>query len=59
MKDFLKRISSRKFLLALIGAFIPVLNRQLEIGLSENEILMILGIIASFIGVEGVLDLTK
>lgn len=56
MSDFLERITSRKFLLTVFGALTVILNTVLELGLSENDLTLVSGILVSFIGAEGVAD---
>jgi len=56
MKDFLKRLSSRKFISAFVIAFIVFGNKYWNWNLDPKEVLAaVLGFLA-FIGVEGAAD---
>lgn len=53
LKMFLGSLASRKFLLALAGALITVLNRKLGLDLTAEELIQLNAILASFILIEG------
>lgn len=57
MSDLVARFTSRKFLVAVLGALIPVLNQLLGWGLSIDQVLTILTPILVFIGAEGWKDI--
>lgn len=52
-------MKSRKMWAGLISIFLTVFNRKLGLELTENEIMIIAGIAATYIGVEGMLDFKK
>lgn len=56
MQSFRERITSRKFLLALVGALAPVLNQLLPDPLSTEQLALIVGVIGTYIIGEGVAD---
>lgn len=56
LHSFLARISSRKFLVAMFAALLPVLNSEFGWGLSTSEIQYAIGILAMYLGVEGYID---
>lgn len=56
METLKSKLASRKFILALAGALVPVLNTLLPIPLSETEVAMVLGILATYIGAEAIVD---
>ena len=56
LKDLLTKVSSRKFLLALVSAFIAFGNSLWDWGISESELWGILVPVLAFMGVEGILD---
>ena len=53
LKTFLGSLASRKFLLALLGAIVTILNRKLGLDLTADELILINSILASFILIEG------
>lgn len=53
LKNFLGSLASRKFLLALLGAIVTILNRKLGLDLTADELILINSILASFILIEG------
>jgi len=57
MLDFLKRLSSRKFLLAFGFGFLVALNRYLELGFTQEELEQILKAILGYILAEGGADI--
>lgn len=58
-QNFLIRITSRKFLLTVLGVVIVIFNKWFNWGLDIASLLMIIGIIGSFIGVEGMADIQR
>lgn len=56
MKDLSERLSSRKFVLPIIFAILVILNRRLELNLSENDLQSILTLVGAFIIGETVVD---
>lgn len=56
MGDFLDRLKSRKFLLALGGFAFTVVTVLLELNVSVEQWTAIWGLIVSYIAVEGVAD---
>jgi len=59
VKEFLGRASSRKFLLSVAIITITVLNSKYNWGISTGELGILAGIIAAFIGVEGIKDIKE
>lgn len=59
IKEFLGRASSRKFLLTLGTAILIVLNKRFAWGLQDADIYTIVGIIALYVGVEGIKDIQE
>lgn len=56
--DF-KRFLSRKFILAVVGGIVVFLNGAYDLGLNTEEILSFVGILVSFIVVEGAKDIKE
>lgn len=56
MGDFLNSMKSRKFLLSVVGALVPVLNSTFNLGVSQEQIITILTPLIAFIGMEGLGD---
>ena len=52
----MNRFTSRKFILAVASGLIVVLNKAFDFNLSETEILLIVGSLLTFVGVEGGID---
>ena len=59
MKDFLKSLLSRKFLLALIGGLVAFTNAYFDMGLSTDEVITVIMPILAYIGVEGIADIKE
>jgi len=57
VKVFLKKITSRKFILAVVASVAVFGNRYFEWGLNEADLWKILLPILTFIGLEGVKDI--
>ena len=51
-----ERIKSRKFLLAMIYGILVGLNKGFEMGLSDDELNKILGVVVTYIVAEGAAD---
>ena len=59
MNDFIKRLQSRKFLLAVgFGIFVAV-NKYFELGMGAEEMNKILFAVLAYIGAEGSADIVK
>ena len=56
VKGFLWSLLSRKFLLALVGAFVAFGNSYFDWGLDQQEVWAVIVPLMGFIGVEGVAD---
>ena len=56
MKDFLKRVSSRKFILVVIGILIVISNYMFKRPLSDEDIKVICFLISLFVSIEGAKD---
>lgn len=56
MMDFLNSMKSRKFLLAVVGALVPILNSTFNLGVTQDQIIAILTPLVAFIGMEGLAD---
>jgi hypothetical protein len=59
MNEFLKRVSSRKFILAAVFIVLVLAKIALELSITTDELVLIAGICASYIGVEGAVDFKK
>ncbi len=59
IKEFLGRVSSRKFLLSLGTAIVIICNKTYHWGLQDADIYTIAGIVALYIGVEGISDIKR
>lgn len=59
MKNFGKRLLSRKFILALVAALVVFGNNAFDWGLNQQEVLTIVGSLLSFVFVEGSIDLKR
>lgn len=57
MKDFLKRLTSRKFILAVVAGLVAFGNGYFDWGLDIKEVLAVVGSFLFYIGVEGVRDI--
>ena len=59
MNEFLKRLQSRKFILAFgFGLFVAV-NKYFELGMDDKEMNQILFAVLAYIGVEGGADAVR
>lgn len=59
MNEFIKRLQSRKFLLALgFGVFVAV-NKYFELGMSDEEMNQILIAVVGYLAAEGGVDAVK
>lgn len=56
MKIMIELFKSKKFLAALAGAAVVVLNKAIGLELPEADVLKILGVIASYIVGQGIAD---
>ncbi len=56
MMDFLNSMKSRKFLLAVVGALVPILNNTFNLGVTQDQVIAILTPLVAFIGMEGLAD---
>ena len=56
MKKFLVTLLSRKFLLAIISAFVVFANAMWDWGLTNEQVWTVLTPLLTFIGVEGAKD---
>lgn len=56
MKDLLARLKSRKFILALVAAFVAFGNALWGWGLTTEQVMTVIGPLLLFIGIEGVAD---
>ena len=56
VKNFLKSLLSRKFILALVAAFVAFGNNAWGWGLSEGEVWAVVTPLLAFVGVEGAAD---
>lgn len=59
MKEFLKRLSSRKFLLALMFGVLVFTNRYFELGLNQEDMNQIVKAVLGFIFAEGAGDVVS
>ena len=59
MKDFLSRLSSRKFILALVAAFVAFGNSAWDWGMTPEQVTAIVLPLLAYIGVEGVKDVIR
>lgn len=59
LRRFLQRLTSRKFLLALVGAIVVFGNGLWDWGLEAEQVWQILVPLLAFIGVEGARDIRK
>lgn len=55
-QDLLARLSSRKFLSAVVGAIVVFGNHYWNWGLTEEQVWQVLTPLLAFIGVEGAAD---
>lgn len=53
------RLLSRKFWLAVISAIVSFGNVYFEWGLSVEEVLLIIGPLLAYVGVEGAIDIRR
>lgn len=59
IKEFLGRVSSRKFLLSFFTVLLIVLNKRFSFGLEDADIYTLSGIVALYVGVEGIKDIKE
>ena len=59
MKDFLARLSSRKFILAVVAGLVIFLNEAYDLGLDLGAIKEMVKVVLGFILVEGVADTVR
>jgi hypothetical protein len=50
------KLKSRKLGATIVGILVAALNRKLSLGLTENEILAMCGLIASYVASQGYVD---
>lgn len=56
MGDFLNSMKSRKFMLSVVGALVPILNSTFNLGVTQDQIIAILTPLVAFISMEGLAD---
>ena len=56
MSNFVSRLKSRKFILAVVAALVAFLNAFFELGLTTEQVWSVLAPILTYIGVEGARD---
>lgn len=54
-----EKLKSRKLWMSLLSASIVFCNQYFGLGLSENEVILIVTSLLSYVGVEGLVDVTK
>lgn len=54
-----EKLKSRKFWLALIAALVVFLNRMWDLGLTEQELILVVAPLLAYIGVEGIADIKE
>lgn len=59
MEDLKDRITSRKFILALLAAVLVFFNRLLDLGLTDADMAKIMTMFGSFIVAEGLGDVVS
>lgn len=52
----MERFKSRKFILAIVAALVVLANRAFDLKLKEDDVVMIVGALLSFVLVEGARD---
>lgn len=57
--DWKSKITSRKFILAVVTALLIIANKGLDLNLPEDAINTIVLIILGYIGVEGAVDVVR
>lgn len=55
----MERFTSRKFILAVVAGLVVILNKAFDFNFSETEILLIVGSLLTFVGVEGGIDAVR
>lgn len=56
---FLDSLKSRKFLLSILAATIAFLNSNLNLGLSVQQVLIVIAPLLTFVGIEGIADIVQ
>lgn len=56
MKQWLKGLTSRKFILAIVAAAVAFVNFMYDLGLTVEQVLTVISPLLAFIGMEGVGD---
>ncbi len=59
MNDLLERLTSRKFLVTIVGAVIVFAGDQLGLDLSETEVYGVVAIVLGYLGVQGTIDFNQ
>ena len=59
MKQYLLKLTSRRFLLAILAVIIPVINQEFGLDLNTATVIAIIGGLASFIIGESHVDAKK
>ena len=57
--EMLSKLKSRKFILAVVGGLLIILNQGLDLNLPEGTILAFAGLLASYLIGQSVVDATK
>lgn len=53
MNDFVNRLKSRKFILAVVAAVVAFANAFFELGMTTEQVWSVIAPLLAFIGVEG------
>ena len=59
MNSFYERLTSRKFLITLLGAVVVLLSNLGVIPLNDNNAWQLIAILLSYLGVEGAADVAS
>lgn len=57
VKQFVKSLLTRKFLLAIVSAAVVFSNHMWNLGLTEDQIWAVLAPVLAFMGLEGIADI--
>ena len=55
----MERLTSRKFILAIVAGLVVFLNGAFDLGLNAQEVTTIVIALLTFVGVEGAIDFKK